>query len=122
MDCLLSFVGNTGEQGGLPWMILAIKQVGGPSQLGDGEKSHPKPLRDKDYERYGKACRPGKRSLPRQGQQTYRSSNRRPAPQRESSSAGLHRLNKGLLSAQLLELGSKKYLQPSCSLIGPYTG
>ena len=39
---------------GLPWMILAIKQVNGPSPWETAKKSS-KPLRTKDYERYGKA-------------------------------------------------------------------
>ena len=36
-------------------MILAIKQVSGPSSLGDGEKVIQNRYQDKDYERYGKA-------------------------------------------------------------------
>ena len=36
-------------------MILATKQVSGPSPLGDGEKVIQNRYETKDYERYGKA-------------------------------------------------------------------
>ena len=95
--------------------------------LGDDEKSHPKPLQTKKITSAMAETYPTFLSdlYQRQGPTgNHRSSNRRPAPQQE---ARLHlRLhsstNKGLLSAQLLELGSKIPPTLSCSLIGPYTG
>ena len=58
MNCLLSS-GRTIQENkvGLPWMILATKQVSGPSRW-ETTKSHPKPLRDKDYERWQRLIRP----------------------------------------------------------------
>ena len=88
MSCQLSFGRIIQENKvGLPWMILATKQVSAPS-YSETVKSHPKPLCDGRLRALWQGLSDLlKRSLPRQGATgDDRSSNRRrPAPQRETS-------------------------------------
>ena len=85
--------------------------------LGDGEKVIPNRYETKDYERYGKAYPTFLSDLYQDKAQQVTIDLPIEEDLHLNGKARLHlrvqsSTNKGLLSAQLLELGSKKYLQP----------
>ena len=127
MNCLLSF-GRTIQENKVG---LSLDDFGNQTSQRtfswEMTKSHPNRYETKDYERYGKAYPTFLTDLYQDKAQQVTIDLPIEEDLHLNGKARLHlRLhsstNKGLLSAQLLELEARIPPTLSCSLIGPYTG
>ena len=117
---------NTGEQSWTSLEDFGNQTAQRTFSLGDGEKVIQNRYETKDYERYGKAYPTFLSDLYQDKAQQVTIDLPIEEDLHLNGKARLHlRLhsstNKGLLSAQLLELGSKKYLQPYPAVISVRT-